>query len=57
MTSTMKQRWAVSAESLILSTSVTMLLSALSDPMEMSLAGTSLLIVAGTHTIGIDSSG
>ena len=43
---------SATAESLILSTSVTMLLSALSAPMLMSVAGRSLLIDAGTHTIG-----
>ena len=45
--------WLPIAASLILSTSLTMLLSALSAPMLMSVAGRLLLTDAGTHTIGI----
>ena len=53
----MNVRRDATADCLILSTSETMLFSAVSVPMLSSYAGRSLLIDAGTHTTGTSSPG
>ena len=57
MTSTTKHRPDATADCLILSTSRTMLFSAVSAPMLSSDPGRSLLIEAGRQTIGMASAG
>ena len=57
MTSTTKQRCEATADCLILSTAQTMLLSAVSVPMDSSDPGRLLSMEAGTQTMGMSKAG